>query len=530
MITLFLIVISAALTSLSLIFHPLALFAFVSISPFFYVLYNAANKKIKLRRAYLYGLLWSFVYYIINYHWFTYLYPMEFMDITPLEALGLIALCWLGLSLFQTLEMAFIALAYRGTAYHRFLSPVLFASIWTVFEYLQTLTWTGVPWARLSLSQVGFLPALQSASLFGSLFVSFIIVLVNGYLALAFIEFKNSGIKAKKTVIYALVALSVFSLNIIFGLFCMGLHRENKERAVKVALIQGNISSNDKWQMSARDSLELYVKMTYEASEKEKSQTDGDAAGGIDFVVWPETVINYHMMNDEEAVDSVKALAKDTGAVILVGTFDSDESNEYNAIIAFFPDGSVDSNPYYKQHLVPFGEYLPMKGFIKTFLPMLASMNMFEDEITPGTDSAVIETEKGAVGRLICFDSIYQSLARKSVKDGAEIIMLSTNDSWYTNSAAVYQHNSHAVLRAIENRRWIVRAANTGISSVITSSGETVEYLPPLVDGYMVQTAYMTSSRSLYSYVGDIFVLFAAGFIILEGAFVLREKIKNRHK
>lgn len=523
-------VISAALTSLSLIFKPLALAAFFSLTPFFYIMYNAAAKKTGLCRVYLYGFIWALVYYIINYHWFVFLYPMEFMGVTPLEAVGIIAVCWLGLSLFQAVGTAFLSVVFRLSFHHKFLSPILFACIWTLFEYIQTLTWAGVPWARLALSQTGFLPALQSASLFGSLFVSFIIVLINGYLALAFIEFKSHGIRARSVQICAAIALAVFTANTFYGLASMALYRDNEDQAVKVALIQGNISSNEKWSISGQEALELYIDMTYEAVfGKDAAPNEERTPGDVDYVLWPETVINFTLTESESSLESVKKLAKDTGAVIFVGTFDTKSDKEYNAIIAFYPDGSVDENPYYKRHLVPFGEYLPMKGFIKTFLPMLADMNMFESELTPGKDSAIIRTENGDIGRLICFDSIYQSLARQSVADGAQIIMLSTNDSWYTDSAAVYQHNAHAVLRAIENRRYIVRAANTGISSVITPTGDITSYLPPLVDGYMTEEVYMRDTRTLYSYIGDVFEAVCASFVLFELFYAVKEK-KGRRK
>ena len=110
------------------------------------------------------------------------------------------------------------------------------------------------------------------------------------------------------------------------------------------------------------------------------------------------------------------------------------------------------------------------------------------------------------VGSLICFDSIYEGLTLESVREGADVIFLSTNDSWFTDSAALDMHNSQARLRAVESGRYIVRAANTGISSIITPKGEIVERLGALEEGYIMGDVYARDSRTLYSYIGNIFI------------------------
>ena len=130
--------------------------------------------------------------------------------------------------------------------------------------------------------------------------------------------------------------------------------------------------------------------------------------------------------------------------------------------------------------------------------------------VVPGDSPALFDTEHGRIGGLICFDSIYESLARKSVAAGAELLVLGTNDSWFLDSAAGYQHNGQAVLRAIENGRAVVRAANTGISSIITEKGEIIDYLAPLVDGQLTAEVSLSSQQTLYTTIGDVFVLLAA--------------------
>jgi apolipoprotein N-acyltransferase len=116
------------------------------------------------------------------------------------------------------------------------------------------------------------------------------------------------------------------------------------------------------------------------------------------------------------------------------------------------------------------------------------------------------------IGALICFDSIYESLVLDSVRDGAELLVLPTNDSWFTDSAAAHMHNGQARLRAIECGRWILRSADTGISAVISPTGQTYAEQPPMVEGVSIATVYPSSARTLYSRIGNflVYLLIAA--------------------
>ena len=136
----------------------------------------------------------------------------------------------------------------------------------------------------------------------------------------------------------------------------------------------------------------------------------------------------------------------------------------------------------------------------------------------------------GRVGRLVCFDSIYPELARDSAKSGAEMLILSTNDSWYLDSPAVYQHNYHAVLRSVENGRWTLRAANTGISSIISPEGRVTDMLDPLTKGYIVGSACFESERTLYSHIGDSFAFLCALAVIFAAIFRAADIIRSKKR
>ena len=452
---------------------------------------------------------------------------MDFLGIEKPLALITTFFCWIGLSLLQAIGTAFVAplfcIAYKKGGL--FMTPFVFASAWTVLEYMQSLTWMGVPWARLALSQTVFPAAVQTASLLGSLFIGFIIALVNGFIAVAVIYFASEGKTSKRAIRLVAAALAVVMLNLGYGFLTIGLHNEKKGEEVIVTVVQGNISSNDKWaDNSNSNSMKVYRNLTLAANAKKHA----------DVVVWPETIITTYARTSPFYRNDIMELAKETGSIILVGTIDKldaseDITYEYNAVVAFFPDGTIEDGSYKKQHLVPFGEYMPMRDILSVVLPFMTELNMLEDDLTAGRNSELLETEFGSIGRLICFDSIYPDLARKSAADGAEYIMLSTNDSWYRDSASAYQHNSHAVLRAVENRRYIARAASTGISAIITSDGEIIDMLPPLTEGYITADIYRSTQRTLYSYIGDIIALPCAFFIaILSIKDIFEHKMKSK--
>lgn len=509
-------------TSLPLILDFLAFLPWFSLIPLFWI----AEKK---KSAYRHGLVFSLGYYGGLYYWFTYLYPLDFAGFSKSTSILLIIVAWLGLSLLQGLGTAFIPFIYRKFFFSNkpFLAPITAASLWCVREWLQTKFWFGVPWGRLAVTQYKVLPAIQSASLFGSLFISFLIVLVNCLLLVALKKFKEN-----KTIhVSAYIAAVLVLFNFGFGFIRLSVDsKKSSGRTIKAACIQGNIASGDKW---ADDSLSTSLKIYSELSEKAANDT------GATLIVWPETVITVSISDNLYVKNKISELSNKLSAYIAVGAFHTEkdvENNEhtYNSIYLFHPDGTVNKSVYCKRRLVPFGEFLPMPSLIKTVFPFLAEMNMFDDNLSAGDGPSLFETELGNIGGLICFDSIYETLTLDSVRAGAELIILSTNDSWYLDSAAVFQHNGHAVLRAVESGKCLVRAANTGISSLISEKGEIKAFLEPLVSGYVSEEVRLNSERTLYSFVGNIIVLISVAYLLVLAFFKVRltlicKKISDCH-
>ena len=151
-----------------------------------------------------------------------------------------------------------------------------------------------------------------------------------------------------------------------------------------------------------------------------------------------------------------------------------------------------------------------------TLIPPLAELSALDDDLTPGTETALFETEWGKLGSLICFDSIYEELTRASAKDGANLMMLPSNDSWwFSDSVETYQNETQAMLRAIESGRYLVRAGNTGISSIITEHGEHKAWLAPMTKGIAIDEVEMCTHTTLYTRIGNLLVYLCIAFIML---------------
>lgn len=509
----FLVPLSGVLMALCLVIPRLGFLQWVAIVPMLLYLFS---RDVTAKRAPLrlwgVGALYFLSYYLVIYHWFFALYPMEFAGVTKGEAVLIVLVCWLGVSLLQTFFSSLIfplfALLCRTWAVKRLpiFLPFVFAAQYTVAEWAQTLTWLGMPWARLSLGQIGagFIPG--SASLLGSYFITFSLVTVNALIAFVLLH-------ADRRRFVAIALSSTFVLTLLLGAVGTLANDPEKGESITVAAVQGNVGSSQKWTGAARE-------QTYRVYE---AYTAEAAAAGAELVVFPETFLPYELTESNSTGLFVRGLAIRYNVTIMCGAFSYEDEGEYNAVFTVHPDGSIDEVVYAKRHLVPFGEYVPMRGMVEFLIPVLADIGMLDADLLAGEDTALVTLEKGKVGALICFDSIYEELTRASVRDGAELLVLPTNDSWFTDSAAVYMHASQASMRAIESGRWIVRSADTGISSVIDPRGEQHDVQPPLEEGVAIATARMSSARTLYSYIGNLLVyLLIAGLLALPIASLVR--------
>ena len=514
--------IGVALTALTLTFPKVGFLEWITLIPFFLGAFvYCADKKRGLWRTYWGGFLTVFVYYFVIYHWFLSLYPLDFAGLDDQSSVVVVVAGWVGLSVLQALPgglmFVILKLLERRGIFERtpILRPIALSALWIVFEWSSTLGWTGVPWGRLCIGQSEYLPVLQSTSLLGPYFVSFLILIVNGLLAYAIFSYRSTKFKAILAVFMAVVILSS---NILLGIGMM--NKKDEERiTVQVAAIQGNVDMDAKGG-AIGELMRVYGEMTKEA-----------AAAGADIVVWPESIFPYYMNRHSLLKNFVKDLAKECGVTLIVGALYEEDDKDYNTLYMVTPDGEISDTLYHKRHPVPFGEYVPMRELIMTLIPPLAELSALEDDLSPGTETALFETEWGKLGGLICFDSIYEELTRASAKDGANLMLLPSNDSWwFSTSVETYQNETQAMLRAIESGRYLVRAGNTGISSIITEHGEHKAWLAPETKGIAMSEVEMCTHTTLYTRIGNLLVYLCMAFVLLLYAidvFLVRSKKKN---
>lgn len=494
-----LLLFGGVLLGLSVIFPQMGLVEWVALVPAMAVLLAyAPDPTVKLGRLYGMGFGFSMAFLLVNFHWFLYMYPLDFAGMSRPASALVVGVAWIGLSFFQAIGMALLfpltGIALRGKWLSRrtVLHPVLVAVLWTLLEWWWAHSgWSGVPWARLSLGQAQLLPMLQSAYLFGAYGITFLIVAVNGLLC-------HLLLHPSRRVLCGALAAGLFVANLGFGLVRIATVQPS-DRTVVAAAIQGNKSSLEYWSGNTMNEvMDTYGELTRAA-----------AAEGATLIVWPETGIPANIDRNTRVYDWVTELAQECNVTILAGVFtrvEEGSTQDYNSIVAVLPDGTVYDTAYNKRNPVPFGEFVPFRRLVITLVPPLAEINTLGEDIPAGTDSEVFDLALGAVGPLICFDSIYETNARDSIRNGAEVLTVSTNDSWFRDSRGVWMHHAQSRLRAIETGRYVVRSAVTGVSSVITPTGEAVELLDPLTRGYVLAEVELRDEITPYTVMGDVLV------------------------
>ncbi len=517
----------ALLLGFSVIFPQIGLVEWVALVPALAViLLRISDPNVKLRHLWGMGFVFFFTFLLVTFHWFLYMYPLDFAGMSRAASAVVVCFAWIGLSAFQAIGAAFLlplaAIAVRGKflSRHPILHPLLFAAMWTTLEWWWAHSgWSGVPWSRLALGQAELLPTMQIASVFGSYAVTLLILLVNGYLAYLLLHPEHRAL-------CLFLSGSLFFGNLGGGAIRLALYEDRSDQTVMAAAIQGNKSSLDYWSFTTVDEvMERYGALTREA-----------VSNGAEIVVWPETGVPVNIDRSEKVRTFVTDLSEECGVPILVGVFTEvfeGSAEEYNSIVAALPDGTIHETVYHKRNPVPFGEFVPFRNLIMTLVPPLAEINTLDEDIPAGEESVVFDLALGNVGALICFDSIYEGNALDSVANGAELLTVSTNDSWFRDSRGVWMHHAQAQYRAIETGRYVVRSASTGVSSVISATGEIVDSINALETGYALGEVTLRDTTTPYSRIGNLLagLCLAVSAIAIIGApaervvnFVLKKK------
>ena len=454
------------------------------------------------RRAFLLGLLAGTIYFVGTVYW-TSTVVRQFGGL-PLP-LALVAM--LLLSLYLGL---FPALASLMTS--RFVSRVgpagllLFAAPWVATEFFRGYLFGGFPWVPLGNSQVRVLPIAQIASVLGVYGVSALVAFVNSVIAYALLTGGRDRLKVITTAVIVVLGVGAWGT---WRLSDGGLTREGTP--LRVGLVQGNIAQEDKWDRSqARRIFTTHVAMTREAVAK-----------GAEYVLWPESSTPFMFEEDNAGGEQLRQLSREVKTPILFGSDQIERGRSprlYNAAFLVTPNGKT-AAVYRKIHLVPFGEYIPLKSWLFFVSPLVESLA----EFAPGGSIVMLPVNGHMTSTAICYEVVYPSLIREAVEAGSELLTTITNDAWYGHSSAPYQHFELASMRAIEQGRYLARAANTGISGIVDPYGRVVTTSAIFEQVTLVDEVRLLSSRTLYSVIGDV-VAYVAIALTASALIVLRRQ------
>jgi apolipoprotein N-acyltransferase len=425
---------------------------------------------------------------------------------------------WLALAIFQSIYVIGFAVTakllsrYTGS-WGRF---ILFAVLWMLFEWLRSLGPLGFTWGDIGYSQYEFLPIAQLASVAGVWGVSLLVAFLNSAIANFFLAYRSCShcewMVACKQLAFSVIVTLALALAGWHALKNYSYTYQSKQ--FSVAVIQGNVPQTFERGPEYESSVwRTYTSMTLSSARRKPR-----------LVVWPETVVPGVVGVDIEIQDRLIKLAKRAQANLLVGGWDIDRSGgELNTVFLICPERGI-KDRYSKVRLVPFGEYV--SDWVRRILPFLDRYKVAPQNITPGYGFHPIKMAEVSIGAVICFESIFPYISARMTAQGAQVLCVVTNDSWFGDSAAAEQHTAMSAIRAIENRRYLVHCATTGVSAVFDQCGRVISKAP--LSHPAVLHAYVVPAKSISFYVkhGDWIIYMGLGLVgLLVSASVVRRKV-----
>lgn len=487
--TIALAVASGVLLFLSFPKYGSGFIAWIALIPLFWAIREATS----IRQGLFLGFITGMIYHVGLIYWIAYVViNYGYLPIHVGIILMLLLCCYL--SLYTSLFAAGIVFFRPGIAPF-FTAPVL----WVCLEYCKSNLLTGFPWENLGYSQCLNHYLIQFADISGVYGLSFLIVLANA--GLFNVIFKRSQ---KEFVLTAAVIL------IITGILIYGVDRskqidevlQNAAR-IDVALIQGNIDQSIKWNDDfQKETINIYEQLSLQ---------NAPLTGGL--VVWPETAVPFNYQDAGQFQKQVRDICFKTKSWFIFGSTSHETSRQntdyYNSAYLLTPDGGI-KGKYDKVHLVPYGEYVPLRNVFPFIKKLTAGMGDF----SAGKGYRPLTINNKKIGILICYEGILPFAARTYKKEGAELLVNITNDAWFGATSAPFQHFSMAVFRAVETRLYLVRAANTGISAIISPKGEIVAQTNIFEKAAIKGDVKFSGVQTVYAEYGDILVIVCFGLLI----------------
>lgn len=435
-------------------------------------------------RAFKLG-LWTGLAYFVGTTYWTGWVMRQYGDLASAVAWSLMLL----LAAYLALYPAVFALVMQRLVSRLGARGLLFAPVvWVTTELGRGYMFTGFPWSLLGYSQTSVLPVAQLASVTGVYGLSALLVLVST--AIVLVVFDETRLRWR---VSGAAAIAV-AATVVFGGLRLSDNRLTTEGVpYKVGLVQGNVAQAEKWEPErAARIVRSYLDSTREA-----------AASGAKFVLWPESALPFFFEEEPAVGASIRQLAAETRTTLLFGSDQIERTTPpryFNAAFLVDPDGSV-AAVYRKMHLVPYGEYVPMKKLLFFAGPLVQAVSDFSE----GDRMVMLPVAGHDVSTAICYEVVYPDLALRATRMGSELLTTITNDAWFGYSSAPWQHFQMASLRAIEQGRYLARAANTGISGIVDPYGRVLARTELFKDVVVVGEVRFLKSQTLYARMGDAF-------------------------
>ena len=452
-----------------------------------------------LRRAFTLGLVTGVVYFAGTLYWIT-----GVMAMYGGLAMWVAALVNVALIAYLALFPAIFALVVRRIVMAHGPGSLMAAPIvWVATELGRTHIFTGFPWVLLGYSQTTVLPIAQFASLFGVYGVSMLVASVSAALAASAASRRGPAEAGRHVRLGAAAGGAPLAIvfAIVLAVAVWGSRRAavaewtHTGEPVRVGLIQGNVDQNEKTQAARAGAIfQDYLRMTRQAIRE-----------GAEFIIWPESSTPFLFEDDIFAAAQVRNLAQQARVPILFGSdqfvrgANGAPTRYYNSAFLVRSDGTT-GGVYRKMHLVPFGEYVPAKTLLFFAAPLVQAVSDF----SAGEEAVLLPVGTHLVSTAICYEVVYPDLVRRFVAGGSEMLTTITNDAWFGPSSAPLQHFEQASMRAIEEGRYLVRAANTGVSGIVDPYGRVVERTAIFQPAVVVGEARFLRTSTFYARHGDV--------------------------
>jgi apolipoprotein N-acyltransferase len=441
-------------------------------------------------RALASGLLFGLVYWCASIPWIVFVVTRFGGQSGPMGVLCLVLVAAILAEWPALVAWGVVAAAPPRSPWRYVLVPLL----WLASEHARSYVYGGFPWNLTAFALFRHPVWLQTASVWGVYGVGLLVFATASLLA-AFVSLRQPRWLAAAALLVLAVGLA--------GALALGSDGA-EERSFSVAILQPNISQERR--LDPREAAAVYAEVV--------QQVEDAAAGGPDLIVLPESALPLYWQRSPLLRRDLRAIAEQCRCAILFNDVLFEEGRHYNAARLLTPQG-LSGPAYRKVHLVPFGEYVPLPRLF--FFVRQISTEI--GEFSAAAEPVPLAFDGSAIGMGVCYEILYPVLSWKQVRGGAGLLATISNDSWYGRAGAQAQHFAGAVLRSVENRRYLLRAAITGISGIVDEKGRIQEELPRDRKGILRGQARLLASRTIWSRWGFAFSglidAFSAGVLLL---------------